>query len=830
VRRRSVPWLVGGLVAEVALAVVDIATGDSSFGRTWYLLPVLAMALGGRSRDVGLVGGLAFVLALVSPLWHGSMGDNWALPMITVVAGAAIAVFAARQRESAERARASAEAERAQLQLLGAAARITDGAVDIDEALRRLLAVLVPAMADAAWVDVIDPGGAPRRLAARADGPDREAIEAWLMGRADDRSAASPTTRVLQGEGGRVAELAGDLRESMIHDESDRRNMDTSGLRWTIALPLAPSGGPLGALGMAVGPSGRTYGEAELAFARLLVGRAGLALANAQLVHRLTSAQRRLDGILGSLAEAVTVQDRTGGIVYANERAAFLLGLPDVASILSARPGELVGRFEIHHPDGAPVSPEELPGYRVLRGETPPPLLTRSVLRATGELHWFLTKATLLVDAGGEELAVNVIEDVTEEQEAALRVRFLAEAGRALGSSLDLDETLQRVARLVVPRMADWCAVELPDEKGILQQVALAHVDPERVAAGRAMRERWPPQPDAPSSPYEVLRTGAALLVAEVPDELLEAVVTDPEQLAAVRALGLNSALTVPMIARDRTLGVMSFVFSESGRRYTEDDILYLQEVAGRAATAIENARLYTERSQVARTLQDSLLPDELRDVPGWRFAAGYQAGQREAEVGGDFYDSFPVAGGHMVLLGDVTGKGVRAAALTSLVRYTARTAAGYDPTPSAVLARVNRALRERPLLAPVTMLVALLRDDGTVLLGIGGHPLPLLRRSGARCRPVGQTGMLLGAVHDYELAQNVPVPLTPGDLLLLYTDGVTDTPGEHDRFGDARLREALDAAPADPDAVLADVFAAVDRFAIGDMQDDRAMLAVLRA
>ena len=104
---------------------------------------------------------------------------------------------------------------------------------------------------------MIDPDGTMRRLATRAHGPDRAEIEAWIMGRALDRSAASPTTRVLEGEGGRVAELTGELREAMIHDEEDRRHMDASGLRSTIALPLAPSGGPLGALGMAVGRSGR---------------------------------------------------------------------------------------------------------------------------------------------------------------------------------------------------------------------------------------------------------------------------------------------------------------------------------------------------------------------------------------------------------------------------------------------------------------------------------------------------------------------------------------------------------------------------------------------
>jgi PAS domain S-box-containing protein len=828
VPRRRVPWLVAALVAEAGLAAIDIATGEASFGRTWYLLPVLLIALRARPFEVAVAGVVAFFLAVMSPVWHGSLGENWALPLITVAAGASIAWVAARQRQAAERARSAAEEESRRLALLGEAARITDGAADIDEALRRLLAVIVPGFADAAWVDVIDTDGRVRRLATRAHGDRQEAMEAWLMRRAEARTEASPTTRVLRGEGGRVAELTGDLRESMIRDAEDRREMDASGLRWTIALPLAPSGGPLGALGMAVGPSGRAFGDDELAFARLLVGRAGLALANAQLVFRLTSAQRRLDGILGALAEAVTVQEAGGRMAYANEAAARLLGLPDVHAILTAEPADLAGRFEIFHPDGRPVALEELPGYRVLRGETPAPLLTRSVYRATGELHWFLTKATLLEDAGGVQLAVNVIEDVTEEQEAALRMRFLVEMSEALGSSLDYEETLQRVAQLAVPRLADWCSIELPDDRGVLQQVALAHVDPERAQAGRELRERWPADPGAPAPAYAVLQTGEPLLFAEIPEALLDEAVEDPEQRAALRALGLSSVLTVPMVVQGRTLGVMSFVFAESARRYGERDVAYLRDVAGRAATALENARLYTERSQVAQTLQDSLLPEALPDVPGWRFAATYRPGQRGAEVGGDFYDVFPVPRGHVVLLGDVTGKGVRAAALTSLVRYTARTAAAYDPRPSAVLAQVNRALRERPLMAPVTMLCGLLGEGG-LTLGVGGHPLPLRKRSDGACERVGHTGMLLGAVADYEDAEDVPIPLAPGELLLLFTDGVTDAPGPEERFGDERLVAAVTAAPAEPAGLLATVAAALDRFATEEGQDDRAMLVVQR-
>jgi GAF domain-containing protein len=828
VSRRSLAWLVGALAAEAVLAVIDIATGDSSFGRTWYLLPVLGMAVRGHPRDVGIVGGVGIVLAAVSPLWNETQTAGYFLPLVTVVAGSAIAVWGARERHAGEAARRAAEAERRQLLLLADAARITDGAADIDEALRRLVTLLVPAVADAAWVDVIDRYGTARRLAARFDGDDGEEMARWLMTRGEmARAELSPTTRSLRGEGPQLAELTPRLREAMVHDEDDRRHLDQSGLRWTMAIPLAPSGGPLGSLGMGVGRSGRRYGPSELAFAELLVGRAGLALANAQLVNRLTAAQRRLDGILGSLAEAVTVQDTRGRMAYANQAAADLLGLPDVHAVLTAAPGELADRFEIRHPDGRPVAVEELPGYRVLRGEPAAPLLTQSIYKATGELHWFLTKATPLEDETGEMLAVNVIEDVTEEHEAALRERFLAEAGQRLASSLSYEETLRQVAQLAVPQLADWCAIELPDDRGRLQQVALAHADPTMVERGRELRERWPPDPEAPLGAHAVMRSGEPQLVAEIPDELLVEAARDEEHLEAIRTFGLSSVMIVPMIAGGRTLGVVSFAFADSGRRYGERDVAFAQELAGRAATAIENARLYTERSEVAQTLQASLLPEELPHVAGWEFAADYRPGQRGADVGGDFYDVFVVEDGHMVVLGDVTGKGVRAAALTSLVRYTARTAGAFDASPSAVLAAVHRALRQRPVMSPVTMVCALLRGT-TLTLAVGGHPLPVRKHAGG-VEKVGVTGLLLGAVHDYEPATDVVVPLAAGESLLLYTDGVTDTPGEDGRFGDARLLAAVEAAPAQPDALLTAVGAALDGFVEGTALDDRAMLVMTR-
>src|ERR687887_356560 len=186
--------------------------------------------------------------------------------------------------------------------------------------------------------------------------------------------------------------------------------------------------------------------------------------------------------ILGTLAEAVTVHDAGGQTVYANEAAVRLLDAESIDEVLAARPGDLAARFTITHEDGRPVAVSEFPGRRLAVGQRGEPMLTRSVLKRTGEARWLLTKAAMVHGDDGELLVVNIIEDVTRAQIARLRERFLNDAGQALSSSLDYQETLQRVARLAVPQLADWCAVEMVDSSGRLDQVAVAHVDPEKVA------------------------------------------------------------------------------------------------------------------------------------------------------------------------------------------------------------------------------------------------------------------------------------------------------------------------------------------------------------
>jgi PAS domain S-box-containing protein len=556
---------------------------------------------------------------------------------------------------------------------------------------------------------------------------------------------------------------------------------------------------------------------------------AALAAANQALAGELDATRARLDGILGSLAEAVTVHDERGKTVYANRAAMRLLGSDTLEDVLAARPGELAARFIMTREDGSPVRVEDLPGRRLVTGEQAPSLLTRSVRRDTGEAFWLLTKATLYHDPSGARLAINIIEDVTEAKDAELRQRFLAEAGQLLASSLDYEQTLERVARMIVPRLADWCAVDMPDEHGGVQLVAVAHAQPAKVEMARELRRRFPPEMDTRTGIPAILRGGPPELYREIPDEVLVARARDEEHLETLRAVGMRSAMLVPMRIGRETLGVITLVNAESGRRFEEDDLAFAEDLALRAATAVQNARLYAAQRRVAHTLQASLLPERLPALPGWEARAAYQAGERGADVGGDFYDILPVEEGYLVVLGDVTGKGIEAAALTALVRHSARMAARFDARPARVLALVNEVLREQRRLSPVTAVCALVQtagDRARLTVASAGHPLPLVRRPGRAPEPVGAHSVLLGVAGDEEWSQTT-VPIAVGDTLLFYTDGVTDTPGVQARFGEARLAEAMARARDGAPALLEEIERALRDFQSGATLDDRAMLAL---
>src|SRR4029079_5912879 len=185
--------------------------------------------------------------------------------------------------------------------------------------------------------------------------------------------------------------------------------------------------------------------------------------------------------------------------------------------------------------------------------------------------------------------AVVALTDITERRMGQENQRFLAEGGELLGSSLDYEETLRRVAGLAVPRIADWVSIELVDDDGELSQLVVAHVDPAKVALARRLRERYPPDPASPQGSYAVARTGRSELVSDIPSETIRATLPEgDERIAILEELQLHSYMSVPLRAGGRTLGVITFVGAESGRRYVQADLDFAESLAARAAGAIE--------------------------------------------------------------------------------------------------------------------------------------------------------------------------------------------------------------------------------------------------
>ncbi|MFL5840775.1 MAG: SpoIIE family protein phosphatase [Thermoleophilaceae bacterium] len=590
-----------------------------------------------------------------------------------------------------------------------------------------------------------------------------------------------------------------------------------------LSTPLRARGRDVGSLVL----GGRQFGDEEREFMRVLGGRVALALDNAGLSQELVTVEQQLEAILENLGEAVTVQDRTGRLVFANQAAADLLGAETVAELLATPPRELAERFTSYNEDGSPLRLEQLPGRNVLKGLQSEPLVVRAIDRKSGDERWRMTKSTPVRDIHGEVvLAVNVIEDITDSKRAELSQRLLADASAVLASSLDYTHTLQRVADLAVPALADWCVVSIPrgDE---FEDVAIAHSDPEMVALARDYARRYPAGVDDESGVAEVLRTGRPQLIPEITEEMYELAPLEPDQREELRQLGLYSVILVPLGTAEHPVGVLSLVSAESRHRFGDAELALARELARRAGAALENARLYTELEHVATTLQRSLLPPELPDVPGWRFSSLYMPAGGETDVGGDFYDVFSTGAGWMAVMGDVVGRGAAAASLTAMARYTLRTAGSLVGTPTMGLARLNENLRERGEMALCTAAIVLLRDGtNEASMVSAGHPLPYLIRRGEVAQ-VGRTGPLLGAfAHGHWLPASLA--LEPGDVLVLYTDGVLDAKGDDDRFGEERLERAL-AGAASADAAVERIRTALHEFAGGEQDDDTAVLALER-
>ncbi len=681
--------------------------------------------------------------------------------------------------------------------LLAAAGEIADGTLLVESTVAQLLGLVVPAFADIATLDSISPEGELRRLGSRVDAPKgREELEAALLRRRPLPDAPVGLPRaIVSAQSQLLASVTDEQLRMIASSDEDFELLRALELRSALFVPLRARGRTVGALALGVGTSGRSYDEDDLRYAEILSGHLALALDNATLSRTVTGLERRLEATLTNLAEAVIVRETGGEIVFANSAAARLLNLGSVRDVTAATPQELMELYDVFDEAGTRLQLSDLPSSCAARGEEPEPLLVRNVSRTTREERWLLHKATPLFDADGSlSLIVSVVEDFTEVKRAELAQRLLAEAGQELSSSLDYEKTLQQVARLAVPVLADWCGVVMRGDGDALRQVAMARADADNVTNAC----------EFVTGAAEVIETGRADVTTDV--------------------------IVVPLaIAGQPAIGALTLAMAESGRKFVDGDRALAAELGLRAAIAVENARLYAERSEIATTLQRSLLPPDLPEIPGFRLASLYRAAGEHNEVGGDFYDAFEVPGGWMVVVGDVAGRGAEAAALTSLTRYTFRTAGKLLGDPIATLEQLNAALRERPGLSLVSVCCVMLRSaagDATADLVLAGHPPAYHLRHGSS-RPVGVFAPFLGA---YERGgwEATTIRLEPGDQLVLYTDGVIDTVGQDERFGEERLAQTLRDAAGAADAVRRIEHALV-KFAHGSQVDDTAVIAVER-
>jgi serine phosphatase RsbU (regulator of sigma subunit) len=372
------------------------------------------------------------------------------------------------------------------------------------------------------------------------------------------------------------------------------------------------------------------------------------------------------------------------------------------------------------------------------------------------------------------------------------RLAFLAEVNRTWMASRDYEQTIDEFARLTVPRLADWCVIYVRTEGDPEVRRYVAHEDAEKVDVFNQIETPLSSYVGDTASPAaETLSSGRPMVFRRITEDLLRPFAPDEAALERFRELDLFSGIVAPLLGVHGVLGALALVTAESRRRYSAADLPFVEELARAVASAIENARLHESQSRMAQTLQSSLLTTDIPEIPGVDVVVRYRPAGEGALVGGDFYDVFEAGeNSWAVALGDVSGKGPEAAAVTGLVRYTVRAAIVRDVKPSSVLEAVNRQILRQNVARFCTAVVARVdrTSDGlTLLVSCGGHPPPLVYRREQRVETLESTGTLLGVWGDPDLV-DVPVKLRPGDAIVFYTDGIIERFERAGRGGDAQL------------------------------------------
>jgi serine phosphatase RsbU (regulator of sigma subunit)/HAMP domain-containing protein len=615
-----------------------------------------------------------------------------------------------------------------------------------------------------------------------------------------------------------------------------------------VACPLAVGTRPLGVV-VVVPEAERPLDEGQLEMLRTFSAQAAVAVNTSRLFAQESEARALSDGLRAIAEELARPGALSDGLDRVAEILKELLGAAWVRFALADReitglapvpdPGEEAALLRVAR-SAAKRAPADRRSLLLLRDADP---LVAGLLEAYGGHSILLAPiglegdhgAVLVVALNATELQpgdLAVTDAVADEVALALDNAYLY--GRAVTRAANL-ETVFRISQVVGSSLN--VNVVLNRVLDVVQKifnadaVALMTYDPVRRVITSDMARGL-----VPSAVLELeVRPGEDVpgyVFASGEPAVFRDLHGDMGGLPAVAAQsGLRSLIAVPLLARGHSIGVL-IAFSEDVAAFTEEDVSLLRTFASQAALAVDTARMYSREHRIAHRLQTSIRPEQLPEFPGLETGTAYvPAAAPDAEIGGDFYDMMAGPDGRpFVVIGDVAGKGIEAATKTSMIRYSVRALVAAGFSPAMVLAELNRLVcaTGEPSDIVTLWVGAVETDAGRVVWADGGHPPGLVRRANGQTDLLGPTGPLLGAISTAEYDERA-CDLDEGDLLVLYTDGVTEARRGNKFFGDERLRESLvdeGSAQDVADRVLGDV----RRFVRGDLRDDVAVLAVMFA
>ncbi len=408
------------------------------------------------------------------------------------------------------------------------------------------------------------------------------------------------------------------------------------------------------------------------------------------------------------------------------------------------------------------------------------------------------------LEGGCGDEQICYILDLSKQKEAESALRFIAEAGVALARSLDLQTTLETLLGLLVPSHGDWAAINVREADGRIKTVAARHSDPLRADLALRLVGSYSHNPNSMMGTANVYRTGRSVIFESLTGVEIRTALL-PEYHESFFALGLGSFAIVPISLGESVIGTLGIGSMGHGRRFTAAELTVLEELAMRAALAIENARVYEREHRVAFELQKAALPSSLPDVPGFALDSVYEAGRSEALIGGDWYDAVRLPDGRTVIsIGDVAGSGIAAAVTMANMRQVIRGTALAYGDPWIVLETADRALRADDPGRFVTAFVGVLDPvTETLTYASAGHPMPLVRAAdGSVSELPGPVGAPLG-LRTGRAEAAPPIALQPDSLIVLYTDGLIESTRDI-AAGERTLREALATISPDADGVAA--------------------------